>query len=104
LNLSGMPSTPRNRLASIPELQGAAGVADSSSSPDTRRGSLPRLRPMTVLGGLGVETFNPSNVKPSAFLSKAKAIQPHKVPESTTQSHPLATGEARLRSAVTTVV
>jgi len=100
LNSSGMPSTPRNRLASIPELQGAAGVADSSSSPETRRASLPRLLPMTVLSGPGVETFNPSNVKPSAFLSKARTIQPHKVSELTTQSHPFAMGDARLRSAV----
>jgi hypothetical protein len=76
LNSSGMPSTPRNRLTSIPELQGAASVAESPSPPEPRRDSLPRLRPLTILGGLGMETFHSSAMKPSAL---AKAIQPHKM-------------------------
>ena len=75
-NSSDMPSTPRNRLASIPELQGAAGVAENLPPPETRRGSLPRLRPLAVLSGLGMETFSSS--KPSAPLAKTKAVQPHK--------------------------
>lgn len=74
LNSNDMPSTPRNRLASIPELQGAAGVVESSTTPETR---LPRLHPLTVLGGLGMETIHSQATKPPALL--AKAIQPHKM-------------------------
>jgi hypothetical protein len=72
-----VPATPRNRLASIPELQGAAGIAGSSSS-EARRGSLPHLRRLTVLGELSMETFSAMTIKPSTLFAKAKALQPHK--------------------------